>query len=144
MYACAIVVLYWVDIEVQMSKSGFKCRAAFVEQSGNPVHFFTNSSVNVSSFFRWLCDIVWTVSRNRIEEIVWTICLKNVWTMYEQCMHNVWTMHEQCMHNAWKMCEPWMNNVWTMCKQWMNSVWKMCKQSVNNVWTMNELCVNKV
>jgi len=49
-YACAIVVLYWVDIGV-MSRPGFKFRAAFVAQGGNPVHFFTNLSVNVSSFF---------------------------------------------------------------------------------------------
>ena len=52
-----------------MSRTGFKCRAAFVAQGGNPVHFFTNLSVNVSnflllSFFRWLCDIVSTVRRN--------------------------------------------------------------------------------
>ena len=38
-YACVIVVLYRVDIEV-MSRPGFKCRAAFVAQGGNPVHFF--------------------------------------------------------------------------------------------------------
>ena len=38
-YACVIVVLYKVDIEV-MSGAGFKCRAAFVAQGGNPVHFF--------------------------------------------------------------------------------------------------------
>ena len=50
-YACVIVVLYRVDIEV-MSRPGFKCRAAFVAQGGNPVQFFTNLSVNVSSFFR--------------------------------------------------------------------------------------------
>ena len=30
-YACVIVVLYKVDIEV-MSRPGFKCRAAFVAQ----------------------------------------------------------------------------------------------------------------
>ena len=45
------VVLYRVDIEV-MSRPDFKCRAAFVAQGGNPVQFFTNLSVNVSSFFR--------------------------------------------------------------------------------------------
>ena len=50
-YACVIVVLYRVDIGV-MSRPGFKCRGAFVAQGGNPVHFFTNLSVNVSSFFR--------------------------------------------------------------------------------------------
>ena len=33
-----------------MSRPGFKCRTAFVAQGGNPVHFFTNLSVNVSSF----------------------------------------------------------------------------------------------
>ena len=49
--ACVIVVLYRVDIEV-MSRPGFKSRAEFVAQGGNPVHFFTNLSVNVSSFFR--------------------------------------------------------------------------------------------
>ena len=38
-YACVIVVLYRVDIEV-MSRPGFKCRAAFVAQGGNPVNFF--------------------------------------------------------------------------------------------------------
>ena len=42
---CAIVGLSRVDIEV-MSRPGFKCRAAFVAQGGNPVHFFTNLSVN--------------------------------------------------------------------------------------------------
>ena len=64
-YACVIVVLYRVDIEV-MSRPGFKCRAAFVAHGGNPDHFLT-LSVNVSSFFRWFCDIVCTISRNRIE-----------------------------------------------------------------------------
>jgi len=33
-----------------MSRPGFKCRAAFVAQGGNPVHFFTNLSVNMWSF----------------------------------------------------------------------------------------------
>ena len=49
-YACVIVVLYRVDIEV-MSRAGFKCRAAYLLHrvvTGNPVHFFTNLSVNVS------------------------------------------------------------------------------------------------
>jgi len=50
-YACVIVVWYRVDIEV-ISRPGFKCRAEFVAQGGNPVHFFINLSVHVSSFFR--------------------------------------------------------------------------------------------
>ena len=41
-YACVIVVLYRGDIEV-MSRPGFKCRAAFVAQGGNPVHLFKNN-----------------------------------------------------------------------------------------------------
>jgi len=34
-----------------MSRPGFKCRASFVAQGGNPVHFFTNLSVDVSDDF---------------------------------------------------------------------------------------------